>query len=136
MKVELYYQKCKDNTSLYYHWKKLQNITEVEIIKKCGITPLYEGDIVHITNQLAAYMAYFAKKPIIITVHDIAHLELEEFRNMRLVYRAILTGLNRANKLIAISKTTRDKLKEVLGVDPKKVEVVYNGIEDEFYKGP
>ena len=68
--------------------------------------------------------------PLIITVHDMTHERLPEYfwaedpltRNKRL-------NIERADKIIAISETTKRDLIEYSNVEPSKIEVIYHGIE-------
>jgi len=86
-------------------------------------------DILHPTY----YDPYFIgrnKKPLVITVHDMTHERLPEYfwaedqltRNKRL-------NIEVADKIIAISETTRLDLINYSKVDPSRIEVIYHGID-------
>lgn len=86
-------------------------------------------DIFHPTY----YDTYFIdnlKKPLVITIHDMTYERLPEYfwsedpltRNKRL-------NVDRADKIIAISETTKKDLIAYSDVDESKIEVVYHGID-------
>lgn len=75
--------------------------------------------------------------PSVVTVHDLT------FRLLRGRYRGRLNALHastatgwsarRASRVISVSEETRDQIVAHLDVDPKKVEVIHNGISDVFF---
>lgn len=75
----------------------------------------------------------------IVTIHGIEYEWLPAYENwLQRWYLPLSTqyAVNRAQKIIAVSKFTRDQLIERLGADPKKISVVYEGtnyIEPERY---
>jgi glycosyltransferase involved in cell wall biosynthesis len=86
-------------------------------------------DIFHPTY----YDPYFigkVKKPTVVTIHDMTHERLPEYfwseddltRNKRL-------NIEIADKIIAISETTKRDLIAYSNVDPQKIEVIYHGID-------
>lgn len=86
-------------------------------------------DIFHPTY----YDTYFIdklKKPLVITIHDMTYERLPEYfwaedpltQNKRI-------NVERADKIIAISETTKKDLIAFSDVDPSKIEVVYHGID-------
>ncbi|HEY0899633.1 MAG TPA: glycosyltransferase family 1 protein [Sphingobacteriaceae bacterium] len=86
-------------------------------------------DIFHPTY----YDPYFIrdlKKPLVITVHDMTHERLPEYfwAEDPLTYNKRL-NIERADKIIAISETTKQDLIQFSKVDPARIEVVYHGID-------
>lgn len=82
------------------------------------------------------YDSYFigrTKKPVVVTIHDMTHERFPEYfwaqdtltRNKRL-------NIEAADKIIAISETTKADLLTYSNVDPSKIEVIYHGIETEL----
>lgn len=88
-----------------------------------------EFDLFHPTYYDPYYFKDL-KKPLVITVHDMTHERLPEYfwaedpltHNKRL-------NIERADKIIAISETTRDDLVRFSNVDPSRIEVIYHGID-------
>ena len=51
----------------------------------------------------------------------------------RLAYNlTIKNATKKAKKIIAISKNTRNDMVDILDVNPEKIEIIYNGIDDKF----
>jgi glycosyltransferase involved in cell wall biosynthesis len=86
-------------------------------------------DIFHPTY----YDTYFfeeLKKPLVVTIHDMTYERFPEyFWAMDPLTRIKRLNIERADKIIAISETTRNDLLRFSNVDPAKVEVVYHGID-------
>ncbi len=72
----------------------------------------------------------------VVTIHDIIHLLYPEFLPNRLAFfyaeRMIRRSLQRGDRILTVSRNTRDDLMSYFQVDGEKIEVVYNGIEDTF----
>lgn len=77
----------------------------------------------------------------VLTCHDLIPLLFpEQYLNRRHLYwRAYYTWMNwsgrwdHLSRIIAISEATRRSLIERLGIDEKRIEVVYNGIDHDFF---
>lgn len=73
---------------------------------------------------------------VVVTIHDIIHLLYPEFLPSRLAFlyarRMIHRSLTRGDRIIAVSQNTRTDLMQHFGVNGKKIEVIYNGVEDLF----
>lgn len=86
-------------------------------------------DILHPTY----YDPYFlgrTKKPLVITIHDMTYERLSEYfwaQDPLTYYKRL--NIERADKIIAISETTKKDLIEYFDVDPTKIEVIYHGID-------
>jgi glycosyltransferase involved in cell wall biosynthesis len=74
--------------------------------------------------------------PSVVTIHDVIGLAWkQDLRSSigRAYYRWMISAAVRlANKIITVSKFSRDAIVQYLGVDPDKVEVVYPGISPGF----
>jgi len=86
-------------------------------------------DIFHPTY----YDPYFiekVKKPVVVTIHDMTYERLPEYfwAHDSLTYQKRL-NIERADKIIAISDTTKKDLIKYSNVDPSKIALVYHGIE-------
>ena len=73
---------------------------------------------------------------VVVTIHDIIHLLYPEFLPNRLAFlyarRMIHHSLTRGDRIIAVSQNTRADLMEHFAIDGRKIEVIYNGVEDVF----
>ena len=72
----------------------------------------------------------------VVTIHDIIHVLYPEFLPNRVAFvyavNMMRRSLGRGDRVIAVSQTTRNDLMKHFQVDGRKIEVVYNGIEDAF----
>ncbi len=73
----------------------------------------------------------------VVTVHDLGSEYLPKSHQVKqrlylgLMQRHQLKG---ATKLIAVSKATREDLVKKIGINPKKISVVYEGYDEELFK--
>jgi len=97
-----------------------------------------EAEINHITNQTFGSILERMKGKKVITVHDLAVLDLEnEFSYLKKkFYENIVSRFKYADKIIASSKFTKEKIKEILGIEDEKIDVVYLGVENKFFSNP
>jgi glycosyltransferase involved in cell wall biosynthesis len=81
-----------------------------------------------------------ARVPLVVTVHDLAVLRHPEtFNRWTRTYspRVVLRVLRAASRIIAVSEFTRRELVELLSINPDKITVIPNGVDDEFTReGP
>ncbi len=72
----------------------------------------------------------------IVTIHDIIHLLFPEFLPNRLAYfyarRMIRRSLMGSDHVITVSRSTRSDLLEHFAVEGKKLQVIYNGVNDVY----
>jgi len=73
----------------------------------------------------------------IITVHDLAFYKFPEltFPEKSHLLKTIVPNIfKEAKKVIAVSKSTAKDLQEIFNLDAKKIEVIYHGIDQRFFK--
>jgi len=95
------------------------------------------GSLVHITNSgyLATIIPEVKRKSsfVVVTVHD-----LIPFIVPRSIYdcaiRKVFMNIAYANKIIVVSENTKKDLLRFVDVDPKKVWVIYYGVNHELFK--
>lgn len=84
-------------------------------------------DIVHETYYYPKRVAPESAKTVV-TVHDMIHEKFSQlFQDNNPLSREKKLAIDRASKVICVSKNTRQDLIELLGVDPNKISVVYHG---------
>ncbi len=90
-------------------------------------------DLYHATHYVLP--AALASR-VVVTIHDIIHLLYPEFLPSRMAFfyarRMIHRSLTRGDRIIAVSQNTRADLMQQFAVDGRKIEVIYNGVEDVF----
>ena len=89
-------------------------------------------DIVHahdwMTYPAGIAVAAISGKPLIVHVHSTEFDRSGENVN-QMIYDIERQGMERADKIIAVSHYTRSLVISRYGISPEKVEVVYNGVE-------
>jgi len=92
-----------------------------------------KADLYHATHYV---MPLVVPCRSVVTIHDIIHLLYPQFLPSRLAFlyaeRMIRSSLERGDRIISVSRNTRTDLMSYFQVDGEKIDVVYNGIEDEF----
>lgn len=91
-----------------------------------------EFDVVHahdwMTYPAGVAVAAMSGKPLIVHIHSTEFDRSGEHVN-QVVYDIEREGMERADKVLAVSGFTRNIVIERYGINPAKVEVVYNGVE-------
>jgi glycosyltransferase involved in cell wall biosynthesis len=89
-------------------------------------------DLVHLTNQVRHPIR---RARVTATVHDMTAAlfpELHTRGNVQADARFSENVLRRADRLIAVSESTRRDVVKLLGVAPERIEVIYPGVDDRF----
>jgi len=85
-------------------------------------------NVFHPTYYDPYFLSYIKEKPFVLTVHDMIH---EKFSNMFPENDPTSSNkrllVEKANKIIAISESTKRDLVELFEADPSKIQVVYHG---------
>lgn len=90
-------------------------------------------DLYHSTHYVLP--AWVGSK-VVVTIHDIIHLLYPEFlpSNLAFLYaqRMIRRSLTRGDRIISVSQSTKNDLRQHFDVDGQKIEVIHNGVDDSF----
>ncbi len=90
-------------------------------------------DLYHATHYV---LPAIVPSRVVVTIHDIIHLLYPEFLPSGIAFlyaqRMIHRSLTRGDRIIAVSQNTKADLMEYFDVDGKKIQVVYNGVEERF----
>ena len=115
-----------------YRWpNKLFNLLQffgfAKLDKLCGGV-----DVFWLPNW---HFASFSKKcKLIVTVHDLSHAVHPEFLSLkrRLWHKLLRIKklFRRADKIIAVSKSTENDLVELFEIDPSKIDQIYSGVNN------
>ena len=93
-------------------------------------------DILHVQYITPLFLSKNIK--LVTTIHDVSFTRFPEFINKKdlfLLRLFIKMSLKRADKIIAVSKFTRNEIIDVYKIDENKVAVIYNGgVAEEFKK--
>ena len=74
--------------------------------------------------------------PNVVTIHDLAYEIRPEFAPAALrsyLQQVVPRQIERADRIVAVSETTRRDLEERLGVDENKIVVVANGVDQTYF---
>ena len=76
--------------------------------------------------------------PVVATVHDVVYLACAQdlpSRAGRLYYHGMMQACSRlAARIITDSEHSRKDIERVLGADPAKIEVIYPGVDQQFFR--
>jgi len=91
-------------------------------------------DLVHFTNF---NHPIFFKGKFVVTMHDLTLMLFPSGRQKsfikQLVFKKVLkNAVNKAKKIIAISKATKNDLVKYLDADRTKIDVIYEGVDPEY----
>ncbi len=73
--------------------------------------------------------------PLVVTVHDLSFLFFpQNFRSLNRSYLGLFTRLSvrRAQRVVAVSESTKRDLVQYYGLSPAKIDVVHNGVDSAF----
>lgn len=89
------------------------------------------ADVLHLPDFIPLFAL---RTPTAITVHDLAFVRYPEILDAaaRRYYGQIRRAVERADAIIAVSESTRRDLAELLGVDPGRVDLVYEAAAPQF----
>lgn len=77
---------------------------------------------------------------LVVTVHDVFHLAMPQFVEgvHKKVYAKFMFNMvkRKADKIITVSNFTASELKKYVGVSDEKIQVIYNGIDEEWFNVP
>jgi glycosyltransferase involved in cell wall biosynthesis len=100
--------------------------------------------LLHLTNHHLGRHALFLRQPYVITVHDLIRLfDLrgrqpplihEPNRRARFYLGLDYAGIKRASRIIAVSQTTARDLSDHLDLDPRRIDIVYEGVDLDVYR--
>ncbi len=101
-----------------------------------------DSDVVHTHTWYASLSGYMAKVlykiPLITTVHSLEPLrpwKAEQLgRSYHLSTWVEKVALENADRIISVSKHSREDILKYFNVDPDKVKVIHNGIDLDLYK--
>ncbi len=92
-------------------------------------------DVLHVPHY---NIPIFYRGKMIVTIHDLTHLIYPEFlpNKFAKIYAKFMIwlALKKASKIITVSENTKNDILKMYKVNPEKIEVIYNGVGEEFIK--
>lgn len=132
------YQKLKHDFSLYGAtlFDEVENFAN----KARSLIQSENFDVIHAHDWLSFKAGIIAKeltnKPLIVHVHSTEYDRTGGNYMNKHVYDIEKKGMERADKVIAVSKFTKKIIVDKYGIDERKIEVVHNRINADEYKDP
>lgn len=105
-----------------------------EQVRYIGVLRRAKLDLMHFTHFNAPILY---KRPSVVTIHDLT-LSFFPGKKMnssfqRFAYRTVLKGiLKHSKKIISVSENTKKDLIEITQTSPSKIEVIYEGVNENF----
>jgi len=89
-------------------------------------------DVFHATWFATPYLKEIKNKPVVVTIHDLIYDIF--FKDKNIPYRDKIISMGkksaeRADKVIAVSQHTKLDMVREWGIDEKKIEVIYHGVD-------
>lgn len=100
---------------------KVNTLNSVRVLKKTDF------DVFHPTYYSPYFLSNLGNKPFVVTVYDMIHAKFTDLFPNDQTPGHIKALTERADKIIAISESTKRDLIELFGTDESKIEVVYLG---------
>jgi glycosyltransferase involved in cell wall biosynthesis len=88
-------------------------------------------DIFHQTHFGLNVLKYVKNKRIVITFHDMNHTKFPNLYSFdtKKVEQLQKQSIERADKIVAVSHTTKQELIDIWDINPQKITVIYHGID-------
>ena len=93
------------------------------------------ADLFHSTTYSAPI---YSPCKMVVTIHDLTPMVLPNLYGWkhRLYYGQIVRrSLGRADQILTVSHSSKHDIVRIFGLDPKRIAVTYNGVEDHFQPG-
>lgn len=143
--MEMQLKKCSDADDLWhkrYTFGGGYGIDLMEQVAKYAVVASQiaqqmrgEFDVIHCHDWLTYLAGIEAKK--ILGINLIVHVHATQFDrssedNKGAIYAIEKEGMNKADRIVAVSEHTKRMIVEYYGINPSKIEVVYNGVTDDW----
>lgn len=76
-------------------------------------------------------------RPYVVTIHDLTHSKFPGRKKSHIFHRlaynaALAAGISKSKGIIAVSESTKKEILEMFSVDPGKIKVIYEGINQNY----
>ncbi len=114
-------------------WAKSKFMSLEEYFEIPKIISMLKPDIFH--SPSFTPMIPKGKVPYLMTVHDLIKLTHEKNYFKRLYHKTIAKrACAKADRVLTVSEFSKQEIKDILNVKEDHVDVIYNGIQDRFFK--
>lgn len=79
-----------------------------------------------------------ARRKMLVTVHDYFPIGLPQYSSLpqRLYVHAVAAKIKRAARVICVSQFTRDEMIRLSGIDPRRLEIIHEGVDNCWFDIP
>ncbi len=122
-----------------FQFLPLQNIeaTFANYLEMHKVINAQQVDLIHVPHTF--WRPLITKAPYVITVHDLLDYMYRARTNsgMRRMIHSYMTRqvMHHAARIFAVSNFTKRDVARFFNIDPEKIEVVYNALDDSFLRG-
>lgn len=89
-----------------------------------------ELDLLHVPHYVPPYGV---RCPLVVTVHDLIHLHFPRSRLHEMYCRRMMAEVRKRVALVLTpSRAVAAELEEIVGIEPERIRVVYNGVSENF----
>ncbi|MBI4363702.1 MAG: glycosyltransferase family 4 protein [Candidatus Doudnabacteria bacterium] len=79
----------------------------------------------------------FYRRPFVVTIHDLTHTRFPGRKKSHLFHRlaynlVLFNAIKKAKKIIAVSQSTKNELKEFFQIPDEKIQVIYEGASESY----
>ena len=111
--------------------RKKRLIYEINKLYTLAALKKKQYDILHPTYFDSYFIPYLNHKPLVVTFHDMIHEKFShQFRELTfdrgIIARKKLLA-DKADRIIAVSESTKRDIVELLDIKPEKIDVIYHG---------
>jgi len=86
-------------------------------------------DVWHAIHQLSHFRPFHKKTKLILTIHDFNFMYEKRKSKFRRYLKKVQSEIDRADKIICISKFSKNEAERFADLKGKSVDVIYNGVE-------
>jgi glycosyltransferase involved in cell wall biosynthesis len=139
MTNETYWEAFKNDKGLNpaYRANLIDEVMRYSVVAR-DIAKEYDYDVIHchdwMTLQAGEEARKLSRKPMISHIHSTEADRSGGQRNNPEIFRIEKEGIRKSDKVIAVSKFTKNKITENYGIDENKIDVIYNGIDKEEFR--
>ncbi len=122
-----------------FHFLPLQNpeTTFANYLEMHKVINAHEVDLIHVPHTF--WRPLITRAPYVITVHDLLDYMYRARTNngMRRMMHSYLTRqvMHHAARIIAVSNFTKRDVARFFDVEPEKIDVIYNALDETFLRG-
>lgn len=86
-------------------------------------------DVWHAIHQLSNFKPFYKRTKLILTIHDFNFMYEKRESKSRRYLNKVQSEINRADKIICISKFSKSEAERFADLKGKSIDVIYNGVE-------